>query len=462
MELVGGRDWRQELEIRSKTGSRGHSSGQSTLRRFFSAKISAISVIDPSLCLGHQCLFCLRNTIAYSHFPRRRTREHSLSPLPNFQLLATMDRRTQESPMDFSWANGSGPVDESSPFVQLNRPGNGKSKFMSLIILHATANFGTGTHSVLDSPSKSKQEYPNLRPAFGQTTFFNIPPIQASTSPSRTDKPLPNSNVFNTPRKFDIEPSSGGETADDTPGNTADSEATPDNKTLRGDIMNLLGEKKKSPKKKRESIFGRIWAGSPGRHYSTKGEKRVLKRRAKNAQNQLRRRNDYGDDSDDDPRSKDQTNANANSTQNNGWTAVGSIFNYIESHPQLPHILSFYAQLLLNLFLVFSCMYILYSFWSTIVSDVDKKSQEAIADALAEMAVCAKNYRDNGCEDRRAPALERVCLEWEKCMSRDPKSVGRARVSAHTFAEIFNSFIEPISYKAMVCPFLFLIELLLT
>jgi len=35
-------------------------------------------------------------------------------------------------------------------------------------------------------------------------------------------------------------------------------------------------------------------------------------------------------------------------------------------------------------------------------------------------------------------------------MNRDPTVVGRARVSAETFAEIINSFIEPISYKTMV------------
>ena len=42
-----------------------------------------------------------------------------------------MERRTQESPMDFSWANGQGPVDETSPFVnfpQQNRATNGKSE----------------------------------------------------------------------------------------------------------------------------------------------------------------------------------------------------------------------------------------------------------------------------------------------------------------------------------------------
>lgn len=52
-------------------------------------------------------------------------------PVLSIRVPSAMDRRAQESPMDFSWANGSGPVDESSPFVkftQQNRPANGKRK----------------------------------------------------------------------------------------------------------------------------------------------------------------------------------------------------------------------------------------------------------------------------------------------------------------------------------------------
>lgn len=128
-----------------------------------------------------------------------------------------------------------------------------------------------------------------------------------------------------------------------------------------------------------------------------------------------------------------------------------TFFQFLTNHPTLPHILSFYAQLMLNLFLIGGIMYILYSFWSTIKSDVDKKSSEAIAELLSEMAVCAQGYTANRCErSTRVPAMEVVCANWEKCMNQDPRNVGRARVSAHTFAEIFNGFIEPISYKAMV------------
>src|SRR5438477_162722 len=70
---------------------------------------------------------------------------------------------------------------------------------------------------------------------------------------------------------------------------------------------------------------------------------------------------------------------------------------------------------------------------------------------LQEMAVCSKEYLENRCApNTRVPAMEKACLAWEKCMNRDPTVVGRARVSAETFAEIVNSFIEPISYKTMV------------
>ncbi len=50
--------------------------------------------------------------------------------------------------------------------------------------------------------------------------------------------------------------------------------------------------------------------------------------------------------------------------------------------------------------------------------------------------------------------METVCENWRGCMERDPLKVGRAKVSARTFAEVFNSFMEPISYKAMGFTFL--------
>jgi hypothetical protein len=133
-----------------------------------------------------------------------------------------------------------------------------------------------------------------------------------------------------------------------------------------------------------------------------------------------------------------------------GWFA--STFDYIESHPNLPNILSIYVQMGINFFIAGLTVFGVYTFWTTVRADVDKASDDERAIVLAEIAKCARDYVDNRCgSDKRLPALEAVCDNWEHCMNRDPNSIGRARVSAHTFAQIFNSFIEPISYKAMVC-----------
>lgn len=211
----------------------------------------------------------------------------------------------------------------------------------------------------------------------------------------------------------------------------------------------------KEPRKRESWVNGLTKAlGSPGKetiakaHYSDKAEKRIIKRRQK--ENDRRRgtgRSRRGADIDSDEEGKNGGDSAAGSV-------IGAILSYIDSHPNLPHTLSFYAQLILNFFFVGCIIWIVYSFWSAIRSDVNIEADRAIADALAEMAVCARDYRENRCEpETRVPAMATLCDNWHACMNRDPKKVGRARVSAHTFATIFNSFIEPISWKAMVCIF---------
>lgn len=211
--------------------------------------------------------------------------------------------------------------------------------------------------------------------------------------------------------------------------------------------------------------------------YSHAAERKVEKRRRNKQLESTRRTSHEGSDSEGGEMAEKthklgtttrKASNNQNNTQMNTIAAAATatpplpsaqdkphwmytFFQFLNNHPTLPHILSFWAQLMLNLFLIASIMYVLWSFWATIRADVDKKSSEAVAELMAEMAVCAQQYTANRCvRAERVPAMETVCENWERCMNQDPRNVGRARVSAHTFAEIFNGFIEPISYKAMV------------
>jgi len=332
-----------------------------------------------------------------------------------------------------------------------------------------------GLYAAFGSPSKPA--YPGLRePASSQTYLFSS---SSSSLPPSSNKQLPptpftsrNNPLFSTPRKLDVDlASSGGETPK-SPGRADDTDATPDTSNYRSAITKLdqmtmpsftAGDKASSPKKekRRDSWWNRFAGNSPGRAeaprgvYSDKIVKRVSKKRKNKALERLRRDSVSDSEISDHPVSPRKTSgtrrAEVVDDGKKGPHWMYTFFEFLSAHPTLPHILSWYAQLALNIFLFTGVMWILWSFWATIRSDVDKRSSEAIAELLAEMAACAQQYTDNRCaRDTRVPAMETVCNNWEKCMNRDPRSVGRAKVSAHTFAEIFNSFLEPISYKAMV------------
>ena len=212
----------------------------------------------------------------------------------------------------------------------------------------------------------------------------------------------------------------------------------------------------------RQPIFGRYGAGflgsSPGRVEQRRGKygnalvQKVRKRKRIERDYSITQGARGGSDTESDGESRPRSKGKHTKMEGNSQGWWSSFLHGIESHPNLPNILSYYAQLTLNAFLAGLAIFGLWSFWVTIQADVNKASEDATAMVVAEMAKCAKEFLDNGCANKnRPPALEAVCDNWDHCMTRDPNSVGRARISAHTFAQIFNSFIEPISYKAMVC-----------
>ena len=208
-------------------------------------------------------------------------------------------------------------------------------------------------------------------------------------------------------------------------------------------------------------IFGRYGMSGRGeiqrRPHNDLMARRIHKRKRREADRDIRiiRRRpieDSGSEGEDQERPSSSEDSKRGSRTSHEIGFIPNFFSYLESHPNLPHILSYYAQFLLNFFLVSVVIYMIYAFWSTIRSDVDEKSKEAASEILVEMAICARDFKDNKCDqpEARVPAMESICNSWGKCMQRDPTMVGRARVSAHTFAEIINNFFQPISAKAMV------------
>lgn len=135
---------------------------------------------------------------------------------------------------------------------------------------------------------------------------------------------------------------------------------------------------------------------------------------------------------------------------------IPAILKFIDDHPRLPHILSWWAQMLLSFFIVLGFMYILYSFWSAIRRDVDLKADELSRDLLSEISQCTDDFVNHGCQYREklGANFRSMCDRWETCMKQDHRAIGRARISASTWADILNGFVEPLSGKIIVSSFL--------
>lgn len=132
-------------------------------------------------------------------------------------------------------------------------------------------------------------------------------------------------------------------------------------------------------------------------------------------------------------------------------SALSQLFTFLESHPNMPSILSWWAQLTLNVSIFSMAVYVVWSVLQSIRGEFQHMAEQESIVILNDIHECAQKYLTNGCESpRRAPALGSLCDSWQVCMDRDPAKIGHAKLSAATMATIINSFIEPISWKAVV------------
>ncbi|KAJ5852642.1 uncharacterized protein N7529_012027 [Penicillium soppii] len=339
-----------------------------------------------------------------------------------------MDKRTGESPMEFEWETRPA-GDASSPFWQLGAQHDKKR-----------------THSTFDSPQK--QSLPSLRQPNSQPFFFSQPNKQP-VPPS--PKAKFGQASFMTPRKFDVDFSSGAENMSSP--EYADNEDTPEQPSRAGKGIGSMFNFSKAPQSPGRGQIPRLT------HHSNAAVNRIQKKRRRDRELGRRIKVDSDDESEDDrPRSREEQSTkltkqgNQPTEKSSRVSTWSEFFSMLEAHPNVPAILSWWAQLVVNLALFSLAVYIVFGFVSAIRGEFEQAAQEMSDTILADMAVCTKSYLDNDCgRPTRAPALETICENWERCMNRDPAKVGRAKVSAHTMAIIINSFIDPISWKAILC-----------
>ncbi|QIW95709.1 hypothetical protein AMS68_001227 [Peltaster fructicola] len=367
-----------------------------------------------------------------------------------------MSRRTHEGPMDFEYQNGTGPMDSRSPFANVG------SNVQRISATPDRAGFKR-SYSAFESPSRPSHAQPHHAATQPSSPSKNRPPVPAFSA------------IFATPRR--VAPAIDDSSAGETPKSPSrdDSDATPDTTALKTaksrfdftaipQLPPIVDTMERESHERRDSFFARFKKRcSPGRGEIPRGElihakenkvRKIRSRDGRHRSGRTRRNSVSSSASDDDTgrrRSPHKSPRKVSTMQTDAPGFMTRLFTFIQAHPTVPHILTFYAQLLFNVFLLSACAYFIYSCWTTIQGDIDRKAWTEVASITAENNACAENFRINGCDSAtRAPALTVHCDTWALCMARDPQKIARARVSAHTFAEIFNSFVEPISWKAMI------------
>ncbi|TPX71510.1 hypothetical protein SpCBS45565_g01081 [Spizellomyces sp. 'palustris'] len=116
----------------------------------------------------------------------------------------------------------------------------------------------------------------------------------------------------------------------------------------------------------------------------------------------------------------------------------------------LPYMISGYIQMFFSMFIIAIMLYMIVQFILTVRHDLEMKAEEYSVEIIHQVAECSKNYIENRCDPKtRVQYMQKACQEWEICMQRDPKEVGRLKVGAETLAEILNKLVEPLSYKTM-------------
>jgi len=269
--------------------------------------------------------------------------------------------------------------------------------------------------------------------------------FSASTNPAT---PFRNPS-FTTPRKpFDPDLFSEASGAESSPADNGDTEDTPDLKLTRPMAAFSVSKPDKKP------IFGRYGLSaishSPGRDLRRSKHdvvQKVRKRRRteRDPLIQHTRRSSISSDTDSDTKPRKSHAPGAAP----GW--FSGLLSTIEKHPDLPQVLSHYAQTTLNVFFALLLIYVAFGVVRTIQADISKAEVRAVTAASHEIQACINDYAANRCAlDVRVPAMETSCREWELCIARDAAAVGRAEVSAHTFARLVNEFFEEIGWKAIV------------
>jgi hypothetical protein len=291
-----------------------------------------------------------------------------------------------------------------------------------------------------------------LTPSLPPSTLFASKPQLARTA---TAPPFRNA-AFTTPRKpFDADPLSEVSAAESSPAATdvSDYTDTPERDRLRNVTISrhkqTTSTKVAGKGEIARTVFGtRDKVRKRRRNYGDK-DVRSFRLPYKHQDEWDESEGQDSDESTFDGNQQSRRKADRLDRDQPGW--LTSFLSTIQNHPYAPSILGYWLQLGFHVVCTTVGVWVLWSVISGFRDDFLGAKEELRAEALAEMAKCAKDYAENRCaKDQRVPAMQTLCEEWEACMSQDPDRLRRVQLGAKNIVEILNEIFETMHWKTMV------------
>ncbi|KAK1758297.1 hypothetical protein QBC47DRAFT_374229 [Echria macrotheca] len=349
-----------------------------------------------------------------------------------------MDRRGFEGPMDWEYQNRP-PVDPSSPFANTaQRP---RSFFDSPSKLGAGSSnpfaIGAGQRN-----SPFKQTAPQPPRSFFNPQIANKPQAPQFRNPA-----------FTTPQKrVDELAFSEFSGAESSPAMTDNSEMPPE--TPEVDADDDFGKMTITPHSAGKALFSKSMMRSrtPGRGELPRGNRDKVRKRKRQAHDRdvgsVRSRLPHGsDESDSDWETETGTRGTKKAGGRRGW--LGGFLSVVSDYPTAPAILSKWLQLAVNVFLMGLVIFGMCAVFLQVRSDLANANERAKAELVQEMSICAEHWRKNQCfpPERRAPALDGPCNEWEACMNQDPSAIMKVQVTVRNMGNVLNEFTDVVTLK---------------
>ncbi|KAI8449405.1 Brl1/Brr6 domain-containing protein [Phakopsora pachyrhizi] len=111
-----------------------------------------------------------------------------------------------------------------------------------------------------------------------------------------------------------------------------------------------------------------------------------------------------------------------------------------------------YIHLFCNVLTIAFVTYGTFNITRIFCNDLNNQFMEYYDRIQEDIETCTHNFFSNHCfpVEFQTKFMAQYCSAWEKCKNQDPRQIHKTRLIAESVARVINTFVETMSWKALV------------